>query len=102
MLEGEDWAQISILLDRRTEQIKEDRKVQGSTLDEFLRQQHDEPLSETHFKLTGVRLKDVNAIYHHRVDLFGPPCKHCGKPLRTPQAKLCAECGAPRIMETPD
>jgi mobilome CxxCx(11)CxxC protein len=25
---------------------------------------------------------------------LGPPCASCGSPLRTPRAKLCAECGA--------
>ncbi|HEX8430379.1 MAG TPA: hypothetical protein VF625_03795 [Longimicrobium sp.] len=42
---------------------------------------------------TGVRETNVNAIPHHVASLYGPPCPACGKPLRTPKARLCAACG---------
>ena len=41
----------------------------------------------------GVEETNPNSVYHHRFSLYGPPCPDCGKPLRTPQAKLCAACG---------
>jgi len=47
-------------------------------------------------KLTGVPDVAPEALWHHRISLYGPPCEACGKPLRTPQAKLCAACGHPR------
>ena len=31
-------------------------------------------------------------VRHHRVAMYGPPCKKCGKPLRTFKARLCAAC----------
>jgi hypothetical protein len=50
-------------------------------------------------ELTGLRETNINAIWHHRASLFGPPCSNCGKPLRTPKAKWCPACGA--SAETP-
>lgn len=44
-------------------------------------------------QLTGCDETNVNAILHHRISLYGPPCPECEKPLRTPQARMCAACG---------
>lgn len=54
------------------------------------------PALDLYFEITGFHETNVNALWHHRLSLYGPPCTHCGKPLRTPQAKLCAACGKPR------
>lgn len=50
---------------------------------------------DLYFKLTGLRETNVNAVYHHRLSIYGPPCGWCGKPLRTPKAKVCAACWTP-------
>ena len=46
--------------------------------------------------MTGFEETNPDALWHHRVSIFGPPCSRCGKPLRTPRARHCAECGAYR------
>lgn len=47
--------------------------------------------------LTGFGETEPNAIMHHSIVLIGPDCENCGKPYRTPLAKLCAACGTKRI-----
>lgn len=42
---------------------------------------------------TGVREVNANAVWHHVASRYGPPCEHCGKPLRTPAARWCPACG---------
>ena len=50
---------------------------------------------ELYFRVTGLRETNINAVWHHRLSIYGPPCGWCGKPLRTPKAKLCAACWTP-------
>lgn len=50
-------------------------------------------LRDEYHKMTGFYESNHNAIMHHRVSIYGPPCEACGKPLRTPQAAFCAACG---------
>ena len=47
-------------------------------------------------KVTGLNETEPNAIMHHRLALYGPPCECCGKPYRTPKATFCAACGNKR------
>lgn len=51
------------------------------------------PLRQEYERMTGFADCHQNAIMHHRISRFGEPCKHCGKPLRTPKAKYCVYCG---------
>jgi hypothetical protein len=46
-------------------------------------------------RITGFRETNPNAVFHHRLSDYGPPCRHCGKPLRTPQARVCGSCMKP-------
>lgn len=51
------------------------------------------PMLEMYRLLTGFEETNPNAVYHHRTAQFGPPCPQCHKPLRTPQARYCPQCG---------
>jgi hypothetical protein len=53
------------------------------------------PILEEYRRITGFNETNINAFYHHRVSLYGPPCLACGKPLRTSKARFCAACGKP-------
>jgi hypothetical protein len=46
-------------------------------------------------RITGFHETNANAIYHHGLSDYGPPCTSCRKPLRTPKAKLCGHCMRP-------
>ena len=59
-----------------------------------LREQH-VPVLEEYNRITGFHETNANAVYHHKLSLYGPPCRNCGKPLRSPVAKLCGACMAP-------
>jgi hypothetical protein len=51
------------------------------------------PLLDAYERLTGFRETNPNAVMHHRLALYGPPCEACGKPLRSNRASQCLACG---------
>ncbi len=54
------------------------------------------PLLDYYERVTGFRETEPNAIMHHNIAQYGPPCEKCSKPYRTPLAKFCASCGTKR------
>jgi len=60
----------------------------GKTIQERMK-----PLIDYYYDLTGFAETIPNAIMHHRIAQYGPPCENCGKPYRTPLASFCAACG---------
>jgi hypothetical protein len=58
---------------------------------------HGESVLAEFERITAYKETNPAAIWHHRMALYGPPCKSCGKPLRTPQAKLCGSCMTPVV-----
>lgn len=81
MLDDEEFKRVTSLRDRGMGQTAKERMF-SAVLDEYER-------------TTGFRETNPNAIYHHKISLYGPPCARCGKPLRTPRAKLCGACMHP-------
>ena len=58
------------------------------------------PALAAYQRITGFREDNHNALFHHRLALYGAPCKECGRPLRSPNARLCGSCMCP-VEELP-
>ena len=100
MLDEDEWREVSAALTRGIQSIQARRAATGASLAEattgrFLQAHYAEAL-DLYERVTGYREVNPLALWHHRRSLYGPPCATCGKPLRTPAAKLCAACGSRR------
>lgn len=60
------------------------------------RQERFKALLDYYNELSGFEETEPNAIMHHRIELYGPPCENCDKPYRTSKASFCAACGHKR------
>jgi hypothetical protein len=99
MLDEQEWVEVEPSLRQGIESVKDYRRGHSASLGEALNRVRYEPALDAYERLTGFRETNHLALWHHRLSLYGPPCTHCGKPLRTPEAKLCAACGTPRGPE---
>jgi len=95
MLDEHEWAEVLPHLTKGLEEIKAYRAAHGVSLAEAKDVIYGKGALQRYFEITGFRETNINALWHHRLSLFGPPCSLCGKPIRTPRAKMCAECGTP-------
>ena len=84
MLDKQEFEIASDLYSKGFKNIKADRKERFKELLDY------------YFDLTGFKETEPNAIMHHSIDQFGPDCENCGKPYRTPKAKICMACGHKR------
>lgn len=94
MLDEEEFARIKPLHTQGIESIKAYREQHRVGLADVAIDQHFLALREAYQQITGVDEPNHDEILRHRIALYGPPCEACGKPLRTPEAQLCAACGA--------
>ncbi len=94
MLDEQEWAELSQCMTDEIRDVQAYRQTHAATLEEASHVFKGQAALDRYFEITGIRERDVHNIWHHRLSLLGPPCEACGKPLRTPQAKLCAACGA--------
>jgi hypothetical protein len=92
MLDEQEFAKIADLYSNATTAIKRFREASGSDLQHPTIRDQFRPVRDKYEQLTGFRESNENAIMHHRLALYGPLCNHCGKPLRSPEAKLCGNC----------
>jgi hypothetical protein len=96
MLTEEEWQEVGPYLTNAIEHVKAYRQEHGCSLSEAMEQSFGQQALANYERLTGFKETNPNALYHHRISVYGPPCSHCGKPLRTPQARVCAMCSTPR------
>lgn len=97
LLEEHEWAKIEPHLRNAIGEIKQYRETHRVSLAEAKNVALGKEALEMYYEMTGFRETNINALWHHRLSMFGNPCEKCGKPLRTPKAKLCAECNASAV-----
>src|ERR1700733_7049764 len=66
--------------------IQKFRETHSASLKEAVKQGYEQPALDMYFRLTGFRETNVAALWHHRLDQYGPPCRNCGRLLRTKRA----------------
>jgi hypothetical protein len=93
MLDEQEYAEASRLYSECMKSAKEFRQKWGVPLDNVGIDERFRPIRQWYEQLTGFPNCHENAVMHHRLSLLGGPCRTCGKPLRTPRAKMCAACG---------
>lgn len=103
MLTEHEWPVLERYLVGFVERIQEHRLAHGTSLGEARDAVSCDAL-RVYRELTGFEETNYNALWHHRRSLYGPPCRECGKPLRTPRASYCPMCGTvrDRTAEAPD
>src|SRR5271170_6827689 len=97
MLDEVEFAEVSRSHREATRDTKKYREQYGVSLKDVPTGQYFRPLLEIYERLTGLKETNPNAVLHHRLSLYGPPCKRCVKPLRSPSAKLCGNCMFPVV-----
>jgi hypothetical protein len=92
MLDEKEFAEVASLYSEAMRGTKRFRLESGVSLKDPHIDDLFKPVCDGYEKLTGMKETNYNAIMHHRISLYGSPCAKCGKPLRTPTAKLCGSC----------
>jgi len=92
MLEESEWNRLAPLLMKHIEEIKRIRIQKNIDL-ATAKGLADTSACDLYFEMTGFRETNINALWHHRLSLYGPECPKCGHLFRTPKARFCANCG---------
>ena len=93
MLTDEEWAEVQPLLEMDIDDIKRTRIGAGMGLREAIDARAHRSC-QRYFEITGVKETNPNALWHHRLSVYGPECQTCGHLFRTPHATFCANCGS--------
>jgi hypothetical protein len=95
MLDEVEYAGIARLYRQGFSAAKEFRRTWGIPLENTSIHERFAPVRTQYERMTGMKEPNENAIMHHRISLYGPFCKRCHKPLRTPKAQFCGACMHP-------
>ena len=101
MLDDREFSEVSRLHAECVRGVKQFRERSGESLEHPSIKKIFQPVRDRYKELTGFYEANENAIMHHKLSLYGPPCRKCGKPLRTPKAKLCGSCMTPVEPDQP-
>ena len=93
MLDEQEYAAVSRIYGAAVRATKEYRKKYGVPLAKCSMDERFRPVCDEYERITGFKETNHNAVMHHRIQLYGPTCPGCARPLRTPKARFCAECG---------
>lgn len=96
MLDEQEYSEIASLHRLGMRSVKDHRSQTGAPLKSIPLAEHFAPLLTRYEGMTDYRETNPNAVMHHRLSLYGPVCSHCGKPLRTPKARICGSCMTPK------
>ena len=95
MLDETEYAVVHRLYMQSIQGVKELRRKTGIALQDPSVHDLYRPVRERYEQITGMQDCHQDAILHHRISLYGPPCERCKKPLRRPRAKMCGACMFP-------
>ena len=92
MLEEHEWEVMEPLLKDQIKKVKNYRAEHGVGIRSAIENVF-KPATDKYFEFTGLKEKNHNAIWHHRLANFGKECPECGHLFRTPRASYCVNCG---------
>lgn len=95
MLDEEEYAVIARLHSQATLATKDFRRTHETSLKDTPLYEIFKPVCAEYEQITSMNEENRNEILKHRISLYGPPCKQCHKPLRTPKARFCGYCMHP-------
>jgi|GEM_PF-3576980 len=87
LLDDDEWEQFSPFLTAYWRDLKNHRPRSKYETPKF------REAAQKYFLMTGYRPLSFDYQNYFRLSQYGRPCENCGKPFRTPESTMCAECG---------
>ena len=95
MLDDEEWSSFKPLLTDMLRGLKDYRRRTGANLAEAeAKSQGVRTATQRYLELTGEPIGNYAHLWYVGMSGYGRLCSDCGKPFRTPRARMCAECGS--------